>query len=480
MTAATFPENFLWGGAVAANQVEGAYREGGKGLSTADVLPPASARFKLLFHGKGEIPQIEPGTFYPSHEGIDFYHRYKEDIALFAEMGFKVFRTSVAWTRIFPNGDDEAPNEEGLKFYDNVIDELLKHGIEPLLTISHFDMPLALLENYGGWRNRELVKLYERYARTLFERYKGKVKYWITFNEINMLAHIPFISGGIVIAEGENKAQAVYQSAHHQFLASALAVKAARELRPEAMIGCMVAGGATYPLTSKPEDSLEAMEHDRITQLFTDVMVKGSYPYYAADFFRKKNVQLQTEPEDAELLRRYTVDFISFSYYTSTAVSSDPEHPDKASGNLFGGVVNPYLKASDWGWQIDPLGLRYALHQLYERYGKPLFIVENGLGASDVLEPGDVVNDDYRIDYLNRHLAEARKAIEEGVELIGYTSWGCIDLISASTGEMKKRYGYIYVDRDNDGSGSLRRVRKKSFHWYKQVIATNGASLSEE
>lgn len=474
-----FPQDFLWGGAVAANQVEGAYSEDGKGLSTADVLPPAPTRFKLLFHGKGEIPQVEEGTYYPSHEAIDFYHRYQEDIALFAEMGFKVFRTSIAWTRIFPNGDDKQPNEAGLQFYDRVIDELLKHGIEPLITISHFDMPLALLENYGGWRNRKLIGLFERYARTLFERYGQKVKYWITFNEINMLAHIPFISGGIVIDESENKAQAVYQSAHHQFVASALAVKAARELIPAAQIGCMVAGGATYPLTSKPEDALEAMEHDRITQLFTDVMVKGNYPYFADSFFREKGVSLATESGDADLLRQYAVDFIAFSYYTSTAVSSDPNHPDKASGNLFGGVVNPYLQSSDWGWQIDPSGLRYAMHQLYERYGKPLFIVENGLGASDTLEPDGVVNDDYRIDYLNRHLIEARRAIEEGVELIGYTSWGCIDLISASTGEMKKRYGYIYVDRDNNGKGTLRRIRKKSFHWYKEVIATNGASLNE-
>ncbi|MDR9746640.1 MULTISPECIES: 6-phospho-beta-glucosidase [Paenibacillus] len=470
-----FPENFLWGGATAANQLEGAYLEGGKGLTTVDLIPTGANRFPIAL---GNLDSYEPkdGEFYPSHEAIDFYHRYQEDIALFAEMGFKCLRLSVAWARIFPNGDDAEPNEAGLQFYDDVFDELLKYNIEPVVTICHFDVPVQLVETYGGWKNRKMVVFFETYAKTLFDRYKDKVKYWMTFNEINMLLHLPYIGAGIVLQEGENKEQVLYQAAHHELVASALAVKACHEIIPGAQIGCMLAAGMVYPYTSNPDDVWKAMEQDRESFFFIDVQSKGAYPGYTKRFFREHEIVINMQPEDADILMQNTVDYIGFSYYASRCTSTDPEIlKDSTEGNVFGSVKNPYLQASEWGWTIDPKGLRITCNQLYDRYGKPLFIVENGLGATDVLLDNDTVEDDYRIDYLNRHFAEMAEAIQDGVELLGYTSWGPIDLVSAGTGEMKKRYGYIYVDRNNDGSGTLRRVKKKSFHWYKEVIANNGA-----
>lgn len=470
-----FPEKFLWGGATAANQLEGAYLEGGKGLTTVDLIPTGANRFPIAL---GNLDSYEPkdGEFYPSHEAIDFYHRYKEDIALFAEIGFKCLRLSVAWARIFPNGDDAEPNEAGLQFYDDVFDELLKYNIEPVVTICHFDVPVQLVERYGGWKNRKMIGFFETYAKTLFDRYKDKVKYWMTFNEINMLLHLPYIGAGIVLQEGENKEQVLYQAAHHELVASALAVKACHEIIPGAQIGCMLAAGMVYPYTSNPDDVWKAMEQDRESFFFIDVQSKGAYPGYTKRFFREHEIVINMQPEDADILMQNTVDYIGFSYYASRCTSTDPEIlKDSTEGNVFGSVKNPYLQASEWGWTIDPKGLRITCNQLYDRYGKPLFIVENGLGATDVLLDNDTVEDDYRIDYLNRHFAEMAEAIQDGVELLGYTSWGPIDLVSAGTGEMKKRYGYIYVDRNNDGSGTLRRVKKKSFHWYKEVIANNGA-----
>lgn len=470
-----FPEKFLWGGATAANQLEGAYLEGGKGLTTVDLIPTGANRFPIAL---GNLDSYEPkdGEFYPSHEAIDFYHRYQEDIALFAEMGFKCLRLSVAWARIFPNGDDAEPNEAGLQFYDDVFDELLKYNIEPVVTICHFDVPVHLVETYGGWKNRKMIGFFETYAKTLFDRYKDKVKYWMTFNEINMLLHLPYIGAGIVLQKGENKEQVLYQAAHHELVASALAVKACHEIIPGAQIGCMLAAGMVYPYTSNPDDVWKAMEQDRESFFFIDVQSKGAYPGYTKRFFREHEIVINMQPEDADILMQNTVDYIGFSYYASRCTSSDPEIlKDSTEGNVFGSVKNPYLQASEWGWTIDPKGLRITCNQLYDRYGKPLFIVENGLGATDVLLDNDTVEDDYRIDYLNRHFAEMAEAIQDGVELLGYTSWGPIDLVSAGTGEMKKRYGYIYVDRNNDGSGTLRRVKKKSFHWYKEVIANNGA-----
>ncbi|ETT47564.1 6-phospho-beta-glucosidase [Paenibacillus sp. FSL H7-0942] len=470
-----FPENFLWGGATAANQLEGAYLEGGKGLTTVDLIPIGANRWNIAL---GNLDSYEPktGEFYPSHEAIDFYHRYKEDIALFAEMGFKCLRLSIAWARIFPNGDEAEPNEAGLQFYDDVFDELLKYNIEPVVTICHFDVPVHLVESYGGWKNRKMIGFFEKYATTLFNRYKNKVKYWMTFNEINMLLHLPYIGAGIVLQDGENKDQVLYQAAHHELVASALAVKACHEIIPGAQIGCMLAAGMVYPYSSNPDDVWKAMEKDRESFFFIDVQSKGAYPGYTKRFFRENDIQIEMQPEDAEILMQNTVDYIGFSYYASRCTSTDPEIlKDSTEGNVFGSVKNPYLQASEWGWTIDPKGLRITLNQLHDRYGKPLFIVENGLGATDVLLDNDSVEDDYRIEYLNSHFAEMAEAIQDGVELIGYTSWGPIDLVSAGTGEMKKRYGYIYVDRNNDGTGTLRRLKKKSFHWYKDVIASNGA-----
>lgn len=477
MSKFSFPNGFLWGGATAANQIEGAYLEDGKGLTTVDLLPTGEKRWHIM---TGNLESFTPmaSEFYPSHEAIDFYHRYKEDIALFAEMGFKVLRISISWARIFPNGNDEKPNKAGLRFYDAVFDECLKYGIQPVVTIAHFDVPIHLVEHYGSWGNRQLVEFFEAYATTLFKRYKDKVKYWMTFNEINMLLHLPFIGAGLVFQEGENKKQIQYQAAHHQLVASALAVKACHEIIPDAMIGCMLAAGTTYPFTSNPGDYYSAMEKDRESFFFIDIQSRGEYPGYAKRFFKDNNLRIEMEESDEAILKNHTVDYIGFSYYSSRATSTDPEVlKNMTSGNVFGSVSNPYLEASEWGWTIDPKGFRITANQLYDRYQKPLFVVENGLGAADEVTAEGEIHDDYRIDYLKKHIAQMAEAIQDGVEIIGYTSWGPIDLVSASTGEMRKRYGYIYVDKDNEGNGTLKRTRKKSFYWYKKVIETNGKQL---
>ena len=467
-----FPENFLWGGATAANQFEGAYNEDGKGLSIQDVMP----------RGIKGAPTEEPTEDNMKLVGIDFYHRYKEDIKLFAEMGFKTFRLSIAWSRIFPNGDDKEPNEKGLEFYDKVFDELAKYGIEPLVTLSHYETPLALAKNYDGWVDRRVIGFFENYVRTVFTRYKDKVKYWLTFNEINSALHFPLMSAGIWTPKEKLSKQDLYQAMHHELVASALAVKIGHEINPNFKIGCMILGVPNYPLTPMPSDVLKAMEQDRSNLFFADIHARGEYPKYMNRYFKENNIEIKFEEGDKEILKN-TVDFISFSYYMSSCATADPEKNKAGKGNLISGVPNPYLKASDWGWQIDPEGLRYILNFFYDRYQKPLFIVENGLGAIDELitdENGNkTVNDDYRINYLNDHLVQVAEAIEDGVELMGYTTWGCIDLVSASTAELKKRYGFIYVDRNDDGTGTLERYKKKSFDWYKEVIATNGGSLKK-
>lgn len=474
------PDGFLWGGATAANQCEGAYLEGGKGLSIIDIVPAGKNRFPVMM-GKMKVLDCLEDEFYPSHEAIDFYHHYKEDIALFAEMGFKCFRLSISWTRIFPNGDDNEPNEAGLKFYDDVFDECLKYGIEPLVTITHFDVPVNLIEKLGSWRNREMVTLYERLCEVLFTRYKDKVKYWLTFNEINMLLHLPFIGAGLSFEEGDDKKTLKYQAAHHQLVASAKVTKLAKSINPGFQIGCMLAAGSTYPHTCEPNDVFEALEKDRENYFFTDVQSRGKYPNYALKMFEREGIELQLEDDDLKVLEENTVDFVSFSYYSSRVASADPKVNEKTEGNVFASIKNPYLKASEWGWQIDPVGLRTTLNNIYDRYQKPLFIVENGLGAVDVVEEDGSINDDYRIDYLQKHIEAMKDAVNiDGVDLLGYTPWGCIDLVSASTGEMKKRYGFIYVDKDNQGKGSLKRSKKKSFDWYKKVIASNGAELENK
>ena len=475
-----FSDNFLWGGAVAANQCEGAWDVDGKGISASDVCTGGShTRSKRITR------TLEPDTFYPSHEAIDFYHHYKEDIALFAEMGFKVFRFSIAWTRIFPTGMEETPNEEGLAFYDRVIDECRSHNIQPLITIYQYEMPFALSEKYNGWSSRECINLFVKYAKTLFKRYKGKVKYWLTFNEINA-GTMPmggFLSLGI-LNEGTtdftnqvDNPQLRFQGLHHQFVASALAVKAGHEIDPDSKIGCMICHITTYPMTCNPDDILEAQKRNQILNQFCgDVQVRGEYPKFMDRYFKENGLEIKMEPGDLEIIREGCVDYYTFSYYMSNCASADPDL-EKTSGNLMGGAKNPYLESSDWGWQIDPKGLRYTLNELYGRYEIPLMVVENGLGAYDKKEEDGSIQDDYRISYLKKHIEQMREAVADGVDLMGYTPWGCIDLVSASTGEMAKRYGFIYVEKYDDGTGDLSRKKKKSFEWYKNVIETNGEVL---
>ena len=473
----SFPNGFLWGGAVAANQCEGGYLEGNKGLATIDVVPIGKDRFPVML-GKMKMFECDNEHYYPSHEAIDFYYNYKEDIALLAEMGFKTFRLSIAWTRIFPNGDDASPNEEGLKFYDNVFDECKRYGIEPLVTIAHFDVPMNLVKTIGGWKNRKMVDYYIKYCKVIFNRYREKVRYWLTFNEINMLIHLPFVGAGLVFEEGEDEQAIKYQAAQHQLVARAKATKIAHEINPDFKIGCMLAAGNTYANTCAPQDVWKSMEKDRENYLFIDVQSRGEYPNYAKKMFERMNIEIRVEYGDEEILKENTVDFISFSYYSSRLTSADPEINAETAGNVFATLKNPYLNASEWGWQIDPLGLRITLNSLYDRYQKPLFIVENGLGAVDSADENGNIADDYRIEYLRDHIKAMKDAVnEDGVELIGYTTWGCIDLVAASTGQMKKRYGFIYVDKDDDGNGTLERRRKKSFYWYKEVISSNGEKL---
>ena len=467
-------KDFLWGGATAANQCEGGYLDGGKGLGTVDVIPWGEHR-RAVMEGKLHYNNLPEDAYFPSHEAIDMYHNYKEDIALFAEMGFKCYRFSFAWSRIFPTGLESEPNEEGLAFYESFIDELLKYNIEPVVTICHFDVPLTLEQEYGSWRSRKLIDAYVKYCEVIFKRFNGKVKYWMTFNEINMLMHLPFLGAGIMFKEGENELQVKYQAAHNELVASALATKLAHEINPDNKVGCMLAAGQFYPYSCKPEDVFEGMEKDRNNYFFIDIQSRGAYPAYAKKFLERNNIQLEMGEDDERILKENTVDYIAFSYYSSRLASKDPNVGERTAGNVIASLRNPHLQVSEWGWQIDPLGLRITMNALYDRYQKPLFIVENGLGAADELNEAGTVEDDYRIAYLEAHIKEMIKAVElDGVDLLGYTSWGCIDLVSASTGEMKKRYGYIYVDKDNAGNGDLKRYKKKSFEWYKNVIANNG------
>jgi len=464
-----FPAGFLWGGSVAANQCEGAYQADGKGWSIQDVMPHGIAGPRTQVPTPDNLKLV----------GIDFYHRYAEDIALLAQMGFTVFRTSIAWSRIFPNGDDLEPNEAGLAFYDRVFDELARYGITPLVTLSHYETPLALAMKYNGWASRELIGFFEHYCRTVFERFGGKVKYWLTFNEINSVLHEPFMSGGIDTPKEQLSKTDLYQAIHHELVASALATKIAHEVIPDALVGCMILAMPTYPLTPHPDDVVATMHAEHANYAFGDIHCRGEYPGYFLRTLAEAGVRLDITDADREILRN-TVDFVSFSYYSSLCETADEAKKAGQQGNIFGGVANPLLETSAWGWTIDPQGLRVVLNDFWERWQKPLFIVENGVGAVDQLVEVDGVTtvvDDYRIGYLRDHLIQAREAIADGVQLMGYTAWGCIDLVSASTAEMSKRYGFIYVDRHNDGSGTLQRYRKKSFHWYAEVIRTNGTSL---
>lgn len=483
-----FPEGFLWGGAIAANQTEGAWKEGGKGASVADHITAGTKTSPRRF-----TREIRDDLCYPSHEAVDFYHRYREDIALFAEMGFKVLRLSVAWSRIFPNGDEEEPNPEGIEFYLKVFRECRRYGIEPLVTLSHYEMPYGLCEKYGGWTDRRTVEFFRRFCKVVFHAYREEVHYWLTFNEMNTLVSRfgSLLGGGILpedgadlfgisrmgIPETAEEKTLRFTALHHQFLAGAQAVKLAHEINPQNKVGCMLSAEGVYPYTCSPDDVLEAQaQMNRSNWLCGDVCVRGKYPYFAERFFEEQGAAPVVMPGDAAVLEAGRVDFLGFSYYSSRCASADGT-AKKQAGNMMLGAANPYLKESQWGWTIDPKGLRYLLNEMYGRYNIPLMVVENGLGAEDELTEDGKIHDTYRIAYLEEHIRQMREAVRDGVELMGYTAWGCIDLVSASTGEMKKRYGFVYVDKDDAGQGTLQRIRKDSFAWYQHCIETNGDSI---
>jgi 6-phospho-beta-glucosidase len=487
-----FPEGFYWGGATAANQCEGAWNVDGRGPALTDVTTggtvdtPRYITYRMPDGTPGKYDKrrghkppearyaVLDDTLYPNHDGIDFYHHYKEDIALFAEMGFKMFRMSISWSRIYPKGIESEPNRKGLEFYRNVFLELQKYGIEPLVTIHHFDTPLYIEEEMGGWANREVVGLFDKYCNTIFHEYKGLVRYWLTFNEINNTTSFLELIPTTTEADFQN----AYQVLHHQLLASAHAVQMAHAIDPAYKVGCMICGLATYPLTCDPKDVIKNMENMQYSVDYCgDVQVRGAYPSYAKKLWKAHNVHLKTEFSDAAELQRGKVDFYTFSYYMTNCKTTHPG-AGEAKGNFSLGAVNPYLTYSDWGWSTDPDGLRYFLNRQYERYQIPLMVVENGLGAFDTVEADGSIHDDYRIDYHRRHIEAMAQAIEDGVDLIAYTTWGCIDLVSAGTGEMRKRYGFIYVNKQDDGTGDYSRSRKDSFYWYKKVIASNGEDLA--
>jgi len=460
-----FPNDFLWGGAIAANQAEGAWDEDGKGPSIADVVRGGIAS------GKHDAV-IDPDLYYASHQAVEFYHHYKEDVALFAEMGFKCFRTSIAWSRIFPRGDETTPNEAGLQFYDNLFDELLKYGIEPVITLSHYETPLALYQEYGGWKNRQLIDFFTRYCETVFRRYQGKVKYWMTFNELNNMNRMPFATGAVDV---DASPQEIWQANHHQFVANALANKLCHEIMPNALIGCMLSLSTVYPASCNPEDIFSTMQLRRRSLLFSDVMMLGEYPAYAKRLLNELGVKLETAEGDMQLLKAYPSDYLGFSYYRSVLHQAGGQFRVDTGGTA--GLDNPFLEKTEWGWPIDPLGFRIVCNELADRYRKPLFIVENGYGGVDEVDASGEINDQARIDYGRRHIQAMAEAIADGCEIMGYTWWGPIDIVSAGTGEMKKRYGFIYVDKDNEGNGTLKRSKKRSFSWYQQVIASNGEVL---
>jgi len=483
-----FPKDFLWGGAIAANQAEGAWNVDGKGMSVADVAkfkPNVDIKdYKTQWHtGLADIKEAmetKDTVYYPKRRGIDFYNRYKEDLALFRELGFKVLRVSIAWTRIFPNGYEDKPNQAGLEFYRSLFEEMKKNNIKPLVTLSHYEMPLYLVNEYDGWVSRDVMDMFIKFGKVVMKEYKDLVKYWLTFNEIDSIFRHPFTTAGIVEEKYANKKEAeeaIYQAFHHQFVASSIITKYCHEISPDAKVGCMVTRTLTYPETCNPEDILLAQKENRENLFSSDVQVFGEYPQHVLNYWKENNFNIIMKVGDLEILKKYPVDFVSFSYYMSRVVSINGEEKEKVSGNLSTGIKNPYLEISEWGWEIDPIGFRVALIDLYDRYRKPLFVVENGIGATDKVEENGTISDDYRIQYFKSHFEQMNLAIKDGVDLMGYTSWGPIDIVSASTSQMSKRYGFIYVDADDYGKGTYKRLKKKSFYWYKKVIETNGEDL---
>lgn len=481
----SLPKGFRWGGAVAANQIEGAWREGGRGAAVSDVAtykPDADPKDYAIHH-KITIASItaaladDDEQLFPKRRGIDFYHRYPDDLALFAEMGFTTLRVSISWTRLYPTGEELEPLAEGVAYYKALFTEMRRLNIEPLVTLSHYDPPMALALKHNGWVERRMIGLFERFARTCFTEFGELVNMWLTFNEIDGIIRHPFTSGGIIdeTVEGSLE-QACYSALHHQFVAAASVTKILRDISPGAQMGCMLTMLVTYPNTCRPEDVAATQAKERLLYLCTDVQAGGGYPRLALRALELRGVSIPFGDGDTELLAENPVDFISFSYYNSMTESVRPD-AERTPGNTVLGVKNPFLDSSEWGWQIDPVGLRIALIDLYDRYGKPLFIVENGLGMRDALTDDEKIHDPYRIDYFRAHFEQMIQAVDEGVDLMGYVSWAPIDLISASSSQISKRYGFIYVDQDDLGQGSGDRYRKDSFFWYQKVIASNGADL---
>lgn len=460
-----FPDKFLFGGAIAANQAEGAYQEGLKGLGICDILPVGKDRLLTI------DPQLKKDHYYPSHKAIDFYHYVEEDIALLKEMGLQCFRFSINWARLFPRGDEKEANQEGIDFYHRLIDGLLAAKIEPIVTISHYETPLFLATEYGGWKNRQLISFFLNYCEVIFSEYGKKVTYWMSFNEINNIVKIPWFAGALRTEEDENPAQAQYQAAHHMFVAHSLANKSLKKINSKAKMGCMLSLSGVYPDTPNPKDIFGSYEFRRKSLFFSDVMIRGAYPAYSKRLFEELSIDLEIEKGDLETIQSYTSDYLAFSYYLTTVYSHDLKMKTGTGGPQ--GKKNPYLETSPWGWQIDPLGLRYVCNELYDRYQIPLMIAENGLGMEDHIDANGKIIDKERQNYLRDHLLALSEAIHDGCEILAYTWWGIIDIVSAGTGEMNKRYGFIHVDVDNEGNGTFERRKKDSFAYYKKIIEQN-------
>ena len=487
----SFSKNFLWGTSISAEQVEGGYDEGGKGLTQCDFAAAGSASdmrkvyFEKVDGTRGSMPQFSrlpdgakyklfDDLHYPNHIASDFYHHWEEDLALFHEMGFTTFNTTVAWSRIYPRGLEGGVNQEGIAFYRRVFERAKEYGMDPVITLYKYDEPVYFEETYGGWENREMIDEFVGFATTCFKEFKQYINKWLTFNEINILLEFHTMGN-----DSETLQTRVVQL-HNQMVASARCVKAAHAIDPNLKVGCMIAGYCVYPLTCDPADVMLAEQAFQNHFCYTtDTMMRGAYPTFAPSFWQKNHLHVDITEQDQRDLAEGKCDFIAFSYYMSKVVTTHENSLKAFGAGTKSDVRNPYLKYSDWGWAIDPVGFRYFLHMLNDRYQKPIFDVENGLGAYDKIAADGHIHDDYRIHYLSAHIQPMKKAVEEGVRLFGYTTWGGLDLVSFTTGQMDKRYGMIYVDMNDKGEGDLHRVRKDSFYWYKKVIASNGEDTDE-
>ncbi|NFA42381.1 glycoside hydrolase family 1 protein [Clostridium botulinum] len=462
-----FPENFLWGGSTSAYQVEGAWNEDGKGLSVIDMCdhPEGTADFKIA---------------------SDHYHRFKEDVKLFSEMGLKAYRFSIAWTRIIPQGTGEV-NEKGIKFYNDLIDELNKYNIEPIVTMFHFDLPYTL-EEKGGWSNRDTIDAFSKYAKVLFERFGSKVKYWLTINEQNTMILHP---GAIGIPKGGKlpSKKELYQQNHHMLLAQAKVMNLCHEMCPNGKIGPALNTTAMYGETCNPLDAIAAHNWETIRcWSFLDMAVRGKYNKLAWSYLMDRGLEPIIEDGDMDIMKNAKPDFIAINYYSTATIAASKGDASDISARagdqqimlgeqgVYRAAENPYVDKTKYGWVVDPIGLRMTLRKVSERYDLPILITENGIGAPDKLEKNETINDDYRIDYIRKHLEQLKLAINDGVEVMGYCPWSAIDVVSTHQG-YGKRYGFIYVNRDEFDLKDLRRIKKKSFNWYKNVINTNGEEL---